>query len=225
VLNPALAVLTQPSEEQQRRIDCHEEKLKEYYINEGLAKAQIVMVVSESMALRLGASPTAKAMWDTLVTEIMKKLQMVLTKLQRELHMIRCTEDDDLCVHLDKALDLHACLNEMGAQISKVEFMHIILASIPPSYESTMDALTTSLKECGKPVKPENIIRVLKTQYDKRKAYGSSRDNDVFVSKQVQGSSKDNKAHICANCKKKGHTKEQCWSKGGGQEGQGPKQC
>jgi hypothetical protein len=174
VLNPVLAVLTQPSEEQQRRIDRHEEKLKEYYINEGLAKAQIVMAVSESMALRLDASPTAKAMWDTLVTEITKKPQMVLTKLQRELRTMRCTEDDDLRVHLDKALDLHARLNEMGAQISEVEFMHIVLASIPPSYESTMDALTTSLEECGRPIKPENIIRVLKAQYDKRKAYGSS---------------------------------------------------
>jgi hypothetical protein len=125
------------------------------------------MVVSESMALRLDAGPTAKAMWDTLVTEIMKKPQIVLTKLQRELHIMRCNEEDDLCNHLDKALDLYAHLNEMGALISKNEFMNIILASIPLSYESTMDALMTSLEECGKPIKPKNIIRVLKAQYDK----------------------------------------------------------
>jgi hypothetical protein len=82
VLNPALAVLTQPSEEQQRQIDHHKEKLKEYYINEGLAKAQPIMAVSESMALRLDASPTAKVMWDTLVTEIMKKtiFAIILTR-------------------------------------------------------------------------------------------------------------------------------------------------
>ena len=29
---------------------------------------------------------------------------------------------------------------------------------------------------------------------------------------------------ICTNRKKKGHTIENCWSKGGGKEGQGPKQ-
>jgi hypothetical protein len=45
--------------------------------------------------------------------------------------------------------------------------MHIILASIPPSYESTMDAPTTLLEECRRPIKPENIIRVLIAQYDK----------------------------------------------------------
>jgi hypothetical protein len=98
----------------------------------------------------------------------------------------------------------------MGAQISKNEFMNIILTSIPPSYESMMDALMTSLKECRKPIKPKNIIRVLKAQYDNRKAYRSSYNNKAFISKQTKGSSKDNKAYICANCNKKGHTKEQC---------------
>ena len=72
--------------------------------------------------------------------------------------------------HLDKALDLHARLNEMGAGISDKEFMQIVLAWIPPSYESTMDALTTMLEEFGRPIQPDNIIRVLKAQYDKNKA-------------------------------------------------------
>ncbi|KIM53883.1 hypothetical protein SCLCIDRAFT_137957, partial [Scleroderma citrinum Foug A] len=31
------------------------------------------------------------------------------------------------------------------------------------------------------------------------------------------------KSTICNNCKKKGHTKEQCWKEGGGKAGQGPK--
>ena len=29
---------------------------------------------------------------------------------------------------------------------------------------------------------------------------------------------------VCHNCKKKGHKKADCWAKGGGKEGQGPKQ-
>ena len=29
---------------------------------------------------------------------------------------------------------------------------------------------------------------------------------------------------ICHNCSKKGHKKADCWAKGGGKEGQGPKQ-
>jgi hypothetical protein len=44
------------------------------------------------------------------------------------------------------------------------------------------------------------------------------------MSKQSKGKNKAKKAQKCANCKQKGHTKEQCWAKGGGSEGQGPKQ-
>ena len=32
------------------------------------------------------------------------------------------------------------------------------------------------------------------------------------------------KVHICTNCKKRDHSIETCWSKGGRKEGQGPKQ-
>jgi hypothetical protein len=55
----------------------------------------------------------------------------------------------------------------MGAAITEEEFMDIILSSLPPSYEAIMDSLTTSLERCNKPIEPENIIRVLKAQYDK----------------------------------------------------------
>jgi hypothetical protein len=43
VLNPMLTALIQPSDKQQRKIDCIEERLEKYQINEGLVKAQIVM--------------------------------------------------------------------------------------------------------------------------------------------------------------------------------------
>ena len=56
------------------------------------------------------------------------------------------------------------CQAEMGAMISEEEFRDIILASLPPSYEAVMNALTTSLQECNRPLEPDNIIRVLKAQ-------------------------------------------------------------
>jgi hypothetical protein len=81
------------------------------------------------------------------------------------------------------------------------------------------------LEGCNKPIEPDNIIRVLKAQYDKRKSLGNSQENQVFISKQSKGLAKTEKAQKCMNCKQKGHSKEQCWAKGGGSEGQGPKQC
>ena len=40
------------------------------------------------------------------------------------------------------------------------EFLDIILGALPPSYESVMNALTTSLEEVGKPIEINGIIRI-----------------------------------------------------------------
>ena len=70
---------------------------------------------------------------------------------------MRCSEEEDLRLHQDNAQDLFARLKkEMGAKITNDKFMDFILASLPPSYEAVMNALTTSLEECGKPL--ESLI-------------------------------------------------------------------
>ena len=98
----------------------------------------------------------------------------------------------------------------MGAKISDTEFLDIILASLPPSYESVMNALTTSLEEVGKPIEVDSIIRIFKSQYDKRKTQLTSQEEQGFMGKSLK------KAHICTNCKKQGYLIETCWAKGGG---------
>ena len=80
---------------------------------------------------------------------------------------MKCSEDDDHREHLDKAQDLYARLNDMGATVTQAEFLDIILTSIPPSYKLVMNTLTTSLEEVGKPLEADNIIRILKFQYDR----------------------------------------------------------
>ena len=119
---------------------------------------------------------------------------------------------------MDKAQDLFACLNDMGATVSDSEFLDIILAALPLFYESVMNTLTTSLEEVGKPIEIDSIIRIPKSQYDKRKTQSTSQEEQVFM-----GTS-SKRAYICTNCKKKGHSIETCWSKGSRKEGQGPKQ-
>ena len=67
---------------------------------------------------------------------------------------------------MDKAQDLFACLNDMGAKMESSELLDII-GALPPSYESVMNALTTSLEDVRKPIEIDSIIKILKSQYDK----------------------------------------------------------
>ena len=49
-------------------------------------------------------------------------------------------ENDNLREYLDKVQDLYAWLNDIGATVTESEFLDIILASLPPSYEVVMFA-------------------------------------------------------------------------------------
>ena len=148
----------------------------------------------------------------------MKNPKMVVALIQRQLRNMKCSDDDDLREHLGKAPDLYTRLNDMRATITQAEFLDIILTSIPPSYKLVMNALKTSLEEVGKSLEADNIIRILKSQYDRQKTLSILKEEHVFMGTLTK------KQHISTNCKKSGHSIEMCWGKGGGKEGQGLKQ-
>ena len=206
------------TDEEEAKVDKAEKRLEKYLSREGQVKTQIILSVSESLASLLQKQKTAKDTWDALVTEMTQKSKMVITFLQRQLRNMKCSEEDDLREYLDKAQDLFARLNKMGAKMENQEFLDIILGALLPSYKSVMNALTTSLEEVGKPIEIDSIIRILKSQYNKKKSLSTTQEEQGVLGAPFKKSLK------CTNCKRKGHLIDTFWDKGGGKEGQGPKQ-
>ena len=81
-------------------MDKAEERLKKHIEREGQVKTQITVSVSEFLALMLQKEKTVKETWDALDAEI-KILKIVVKFLKKQFHNIKCSEDDDLRVHLD----------------------------------------------------------------------------------------------------------------------------
>ena len=112
----------------------------------------------------------------------------------------------------------------MGQSISDQQFADILIASLPSCYEMWLCTITTNANEIGNPINPTHIVKFICNDYDKH-----------MIGKEVDKKSKDqafaaqsqkckNKFDIkCFNCKKKGHIRTDCWAKGGGKKGQGPR--
>ena len=66
-------------DDEEAKVDKAEERLEKYLSRKGQVKTQIILSVSESLALMLQKQKTAKDTWDTLVTEMTNKPKMVLT--------------------------------------------------------------------------------------------------------------------------------------------------
>jgi hypothetical protein len=112
----------------------------------------------------------------------------------------------------------------MDNLVSDEDFVMILLTSLPESW----DNYTTSLfgSSGNKPsVKSHELVAVLLEEDRRRKARsGDSSGTALYArTKGKFGDDNPNKDKECFNCKKKGHVKGDCWAKGGGKEGQGPK--
>ena len=117
--------------------------------------------------------------------------------------------------------------------------------SLPESYRPTLQMITTAewtntlTGGTLQKIKADNLI-VLFIEEAQHRAINDERTKNseqalaAHGKKKGKGKSKkakvDNKAlnadsdFMCHNCKKPGHKKADCWAKGGGKEGQGPRQ-
>jgi hypothetical protein len=108
----------------------------------------------------------------------------------------------------------------MGKLISDEDYANIILASLPSSYDSDIASISNSAKLGIKPLTADLLESLILDEYTRceLKKQPTASTKDEAFSAEVPKPKKQ-----CSNCKKCGHVKADCWAKGGGKEGQGPK--
>ncbi|KAI0996183.1 Retrovirus-related Pol polyprotein from transposon TNT 1-94 [Podosphaera aphanis] len=104
---------------------------------------------------------------------------------------------------------LHSELAELGIVIEEYLLAIAISKSLPPSYRNCVSMILAGV----------NNLEKLDSYYFSSKIFEeeqrrTSRSEDANIAFQKR----------CTNCKRNGHTKENCYCKGGGKEGQGPRQ-
>jgi len=116
------------------------------------------------------------------------------------------------------------------------------MSSLPESYRPTLQTITTAERasklsgESSRRMKPDDLIafliegaehRVINDKCTKtaETAFAArTKKGGRSKGKQADNAAKSESDVTCSNCKRTGHTGDDCWSKGGGKEGQGPKQ-
>jgi hypothetical protein len=153
--------------------------------------------------------------------------------IRRRLSDTQCEESGDIKGHFSELLKLRETLSGMGASISDTDFAAIILGSLPESYRPILSSMNAAARIAKTPLTPYDIVSFVTEEYEHRqlsvsrashaKKGGNSAlsvDNSRKGSAKAKGASPD---VTCYNCQCKGHYKADCWSKGGGKEGQAPK--
>ena len=166
-----------------------------------------------------------KAWWDELKLMCKGKSRSLLINLGHRMSNTFCGEDDDVHAHFAKLANMREQLAGMGESISDQHYANILLVSLPKCYKMRITAITTNADDTGRGIEPQKVVRLITDDYNRTTMAKEAKksEDQVFAALSQRNKGKDKRNVECYNCKKKGHIKANCWAKGGGKEGQGPK--
>ena len=207
-------------------------KLATYIQEEAIVFQQIASTIPDSLYLKIKGKLTVKEAWDALKADFEKRSRMITIELRKRLHEIRCAETGNIRTHFDNIRTMREELASLGTALSEPDFSAVILGSLPKSYDQFISAVIAAASVLKKDLDPEDLMQTIIDEYDRRstrsgipKEKGS--DAAFFAgganNRGGKAGKKTNRDVECFNCHKKGHKKIDCWAKGGGKEGQGPR--
>ena len=161
--------------------------------------------------------------------------------LQKQLQDEFCSEKADVRMHFDKLRTMCEELAAMGAPPEDDDFYSIAMSSMPPSYNAYISAVNGTTSVLGKTLSPDDLMQALTEEADTANTanmkknqwkeenvafYGNESGTSQAGPLSWRGGCGGRHRHShgnsieCFNCGKCGHTKAECWAKGGGKEGQ-----
>jgi hypothetical protein len=213
-------------------IKAHKDKIDEYHQKDSLVKQQLFSTIMDRVLLHVQKSGASSAIW-TEICEIHEgKSDLVQIDLRCRLLDTHCKESGDIHNHFVELLKLCEALAGMGTSLLDLDFAAIIMGSLLESYRPILSSMSTGVRIAKMLLSLDDLISFVTEEYEHcqlminhmtKKVTNSAFSADVQKCKgstQAKGASPDT---TCYNCNWKGHYKADCWSSGGGKEGQGPK--
>jgi hypothetical protein len=238
-----------PATEEQ--IEAKESKIIEFEKREYLAQHIILSTTSTRLGAKIKDLTTAEDMWKIVKDDATSKSTLFLLDAEEQLTSMKLGDNKDSNSHLTELrqhfqlmLQHRDNLIKMGSVISDTRFNIIIMSSLPDSYRPTLQTITAAERanklsgSTSKGMSPDGLIafiieeaqhRVINDERTKTAesalAAHTKKAGKPTSKGKGKGKAQNTQSDIkCENCGGSGHKKPDCWSKGGGKEGQGPRQ-
>ena len=179
-------------------------------------KQLIAATVPETVFSQIKSGTRAKEMWEALKKLHEERSRVTRVTLLRKFRNLKCEEGGDVRTHFEELAHMREQLAAMGKNIDEDDYVDILLASLPSSYQPSVSAINASTRLGKGTIKSDDVIELMTDEYERLAPENKKQPT------QDQAFTADPKRKECTNCKRRGHVQEDCWAPGGGQEGQGP---
>jgi hypothetical protein len=242
---PVLSDGKTPAAEEQ--IEARKTWIIDFDKHKYLTQHIILLTTSICLGAKIKDMKTAKEMWDIVKSDAAMKNTLYLLDTKDQLASMKLSDNKDLKTHLAELKEhlqlmaqWHNNLIEMGSVLSDSHYQTIIMHSLPESYRPALQMIivaewanTTSGVSSANKMKPNDLMNffIEEAQHCIINAEGSKNGDSALAAHGKKGrrvwggKTEKSKSDLpCENCGGSRHTKEDCWSKGGGKEGQGLRQ-
>ena len=210
---PMLANRDQPTKEEINTLD----KWKE---GNAKARTRIELSIRDAEMIHICGATTAKEMWNQLSMVKESKGRLGVLATHWALYRASAEEGFDMVTHISMLRGLQHELHVMENLVSDEDFVMILLILLPESWDNYTGSYLGSSGNKSTIMSHELIAVLLEEDQRRKERNGESAGMALHAHGKDRGGNKDKD---CYNCNKKGHIKSECWAKGGGKEGQGPK--
>ena len=223
------------------QVETRESKVEEYERKQYLAQHIILSTTATCIGAKIKNMSTAKDMWEEVKKDATTKSTLFIIDAEDQLTSMRCNESTDPKNHLSE-IKTHFKLmtrrrdnlTNIGSTLSDTRFSTMIMSSLPSSYRPALQTITAASKANKTVIVPADLITFFIEEAEHRVIERGRATADAALvacsggksgrpGKPRNGANKPTNV-VCenSNCGKSGHTKANCWVKGGGKEGQGP---
>ena len=189
---------------------------------QGIVMTLIGTSIPDDVFNHISAGGTAREVWDALRQDYEDHTLMTTVDLVQWFRTKQCEEKDNVCTHFQELSDLHNQLAVIGKTVDDDNFTATLLASLPPSYNHACTLINSSVRLGSVALMPAIAREIVLKEYERQVARDLKKgtQDEAFSANAQKKKKRDVECHNCHKC---GHFKVECWAKGGGQEGQGPK--
>lgn len=168
---------------------------------------------------------TSKGMIEYIKAIGLQGAEAQMTRSRKAFQTAQMHEEDSLHEHIATLEKCRRILSTSDAKVGEGELVLRLMDSLPPSWEPFLSATRAQrgILSNYAILKPHLI-----TEYEHKVAMRKKEASESGSHKTALNTRQDNEPHsspcFCKNCHKPGHLANDCWSKGGGKAGQGPRQ-